>query len=732
MKRFTAFETQLGESVVLTDKAKLSLYKKSQNTGYSVDILEEVYRRGYSIWNESFGGSPDSFAFDRVNSFLADGFAAQLDEDLKKACWKGYTAVGMKMKNGRKVPNCVPVKEELKSVPSPDTIANKFKKPEESIEKAIKTGSKVEKEHTRDQKTAEKIATAHVNELPNYYKKLNKAGLEEDAEKHSKNPDDPASRFIGSNELTDIYKKETPGQLIKRIVRECLEEGDVIRTKFAVKNMQKRGIEGPHKIAADDFERAWAINKMPKKTEDDRYIAYHGDTARIMSDPSKGRHVDIKRGAEHQLIIDPDGSKTGERGIYAADPIKTSIVRKQAAKKSGNVVPMKEDEIGEAALDAAHGAAPQASGLRQTTRLGRTAPTFQQSNIGNQGLNKVGQDRYSASSRANLSGRRVMTSGSTQATAKTLTPQRVSANQPAPKTAAPTSAPKPTASFGSSTKPTTVSATSSGVGKSAGVNLTSGMSDAGKAKVKPTAPVQIPASAGKAASVLGKALKVAGPVGAVAGLVADAKPLNQGENELARQKSLGITKPNVTPGMGSTKNIEPVKGGSITTKAPDYYKGNVGDYTVKAGDTLSGIAAKTGQSLSDLTSKNKFDSENKIAAGSKIFTGDVPLPPSKPESESGKTLKKIKEATYQGKTVPLNKPMAGDVKKSKVFVDPDGDGKAQKVNFGDKSLSIKKHIPARKKSYCARSGGQGNLTDKTSANYWSRKAWNCEETEGEQ
>jgi hypothetical protein len=27
---------------------------------------------------------------------------------LKKACWKGYTAVGLKMKNGRKVPNCVP------------------------------------------------------------------------------------------------------------------------------------------------------------------------------------------------------------------------------------------------------------------------------------------------------------------------------------------------------------------------------------------------------------------------------------------------------------------------------------------------------------------------------------------------------------------------------------------------------------------------------------------------
>jgi hypothetical protein len=32
---------------------------------------------------------------------------------LKDACWKGYTAVGMKMKNGRKVPNCVPKNEEV-------------------------------------------------------------------------------------------------------------------------------------------------------------------------------------------------------------------------------------------------------------------------------------------------------------------------------------------------------------------------------------------------------------------------------------------------------------------------------------------------------------------------------------------------------------------------------------------------------------------------------------------
>ena len=31
---------------------------------------------------------------------------------LKTACWTGYTAVGTKEKNGRTVPNCVPVKED--------------------------------------------------------------------------------------------------------------------------------------------------------------------------------------------------------------------------------------------------------------------------------------------------------------------------------------------------------------------------------------------------------------------------------------------------------------------------------------------------------------------------------------------------------------------------------------------------------------------------------------------
>lgn len=47
------------------------------------------------------------------------------------------------------------------------------------------------------------------------------------------------------------------------------------------------------------------------------------------------------------------------------------------------------------------------------------------------------------------------------------------------------------------------------------------------------------------------------------------------------------------------------------------------------------------------------------------------------------------------------------------------------VRFGDPKLSIKKHIPGRKSNYCARSAGQGNTSNKLSANYWSRRQWSC-------
>ena len=52
-------------------------------------------------------------------------------------------------------------------------------------------------------------------------------------------------------------------------------------------------------------------------------------------------------------------------------------------------------------------------------------------------------------------------------------------------------------------------------------------------------------------------------------------------------------------------------------------------------------------------------------------------------------------------------------------------GKEKLIRFGDANMSIKKNRPARKKSYCARSAGIKGGKGKMSANYWSRKAWDC-------
>ena len=83
-------------------------------------------------------------------------------------------------------------------------------------------------------------------------------------------------------------------------------------------------------------------------------------------------------------------------------------------------------------------------------------------------------------------------------------------------------------------------------------------------------------------------------------------------------------------------------------------------------------------------------------------------------------------AKYQGRTVRLNKPSRGDVKKFKVFVKDRSSGRVKKVNFGSKEMSIKKHIPARKRSFMARMGGvlkRVRWKKTLSPAYWSLQAW---------
>ena len=77
------------------------------------------------------------------------------------------------------------------------------------------------------------------------------------------------------------------------------------------------------------------------------------------------------------------------------------------------------------------------------------------------------------------------------------------------------------------------------------------------------------------------------------------------------------------------------------------------------------------------------------------------------------------------KNLPCNSPRRDLSGGKKSVVRACANGVSKTIRFGDAAMSIKKDQPARKASYCARSAGIKGAGDKLSANYWSRRAWEC-------
>ena len=114
-------------------------------------------------------------------------------------------------------------------------------------------------------------------------------------------------------------------------------------------------------------------------------------------------------------------------------------------------------------------------------------------------------------------------------------------------------------------------------------------------------------------------------------------------------------------------------------------------------------------------------------------TEEEPVSDAQPGAVDGNTEDDpIGEAEYQGRKVPLGKPMRGDTKKFKVYVKDPATGNVKKVNFGhggttakrlgQKTMKIKKSNPARRKSFRARHNCD-NPGPRTKARYWSCRAW---------
>ena len=64
---------------------------------------------------------------DISKSYESDNEEEDNWDNMEKACWSGYKQVGMKDKNGKKVPNCVPIKKSIFGSEGPQDLIPKNK-----------------------------------------------------------------------------------------------------------------------------------------------------------------------------------------------------------------------------------------------------------------------------------------------------------------------------------------------------------------------------------------------------------------------------------------------------------------------------------------------------------------------------------------------------------------------------------------------------------------------------
>ena len=255
--------------------ADKSLKKKADKTGISVGILKQVYKRGVAAWRTGHrpGTTPEQWGHARVNSFITKGsgtwgkadkdladkvrgesieerYADTLrdrnksqqkahqkammksakksikdydkrnknknEEKLEEACWDGYVQKGFKMKNGKQVPNCVPINEG-KLVTSYhdiiDLIQGKIKK-------------KIEKEYEKSTEKGLKL----INDLGAMIghkatdKKQEKGKLflkfGEEMMPGKGNVSDDGVCELGTDDIRKKYQADTPGQSEEAYIKE--------------------------------------------------------------------------------------------------------------------------------------------------------------------------------------------------------------------------------------------------------------------------------------------------------------------------------------------------------------------------------------------------------------------------------------------------------------------------------------------------------------------------------
>jgi len=142
------------QKIITIDRNDLEKYLKQ---GYVIhEPLTEESDKGYNVKYKMKKDDPSISMSWYKDKELAQKFL----DDVKKAGGNGIITAKEEV--------------ELKPVPSLEDSAKKHKVDVEVLKKQLEKGIQVEKEHTKDEKTAEKIALAHIDERPDYYIQIDK------------------------------------------------------------------------------------------------------------------------------------------------------------------------------------------------------------------------------------------------------------------------------------------------------------------------------------------------------------------------------------------------------------------------------------------------------------------------------------------------------------------------------------------------------------------------------
>ena len=91
--------------------------------GHEEDILDEIKDMFDDVVNPITKTIEVELTEEEISkTYESDNEDEDKWDNMEKACWSGYTQRGMKEKDGRMVPNCVPVKKSLFGTEGPQTL----------------------------------------------------------------------------------------------------------------------------------------------------------------------------------------------------------------------------------------------------------------------------------------------------------------------------------------------------------------------------------------------------------------------------------------------------------------------------------------------------------------------------------------------------------------------------------------------------------------------------------